>query len=622
MSNFSPERAVLCSLRFLAVYILVCFFSLTPKSFIGLSDAHAQSPSPEQIEMAKQQLGVDIEDFVKDTTKETGIGHQYDDFVIESKKIQDKKSLSAYLGFNDFENRFGENLFSNERVDFKIADDSQAPEDYVLGLGDQIIVQYYGAESKEFALEIDRSGSILLPKIGPVILNGLKLGEARRLIRSRVEAQLVGVNAAISVGKTKFINIFVAGNVNTPGVYSMPALSRVTHALYIAGGITDLGTYRNIQVKRQGEIVGSLDLYDFLVFGDNSSDINLHPNDVVLVGPADVNIQIRGAAKRPGVYEVKSDEKIEDIINIFGGFSPGADIENIAYSTLSSEASNGLINFKTSQKIKFYDGDNLFIKFKPSSYVLINENIKNNYKSSAIRVKIQGEVRFPGEYLLHNGDKISTLIDRAGGLTDNAFLDGAVFTRENVRQREALRAKELADQVRRVVVSTSQTQSDNLFDKKSFEFISQQLENYGGVGRVVVDINRAIAGRADADIKLVDGDALFVPTRSNTVSVFGEVRRESSYIYNKKYAIDDYITLSAGMTRLADEDNIYIVRANGLVEMPTGNWFKFGASRVLREGDAIIVPVDYSYRDALPFYKDVISIVYQGAVAIAAIGGL
>ena len=608
------------SLKFITAFILICFVSLLPKYLTTLSDANAQTP--EQIEMARQ-FGIDIEDFVKDTQQQdTGIGQQYEDFMLDQEKKDDKKSLSSYLGFSEFEDRFGSEIFSNQREDYKIADDAQAPESYVLGLGDQVIIQYYGVENDEFILEVDRSGSILLPKIGPVILNGLKLGDARRLIRSRVESQLVGVNATVTVGKTKFINIFVAGNVSSPGVYSMPALSRVTHALYIAGGITDLGTYRNIQVKRQGKIVGSVDLYDFLINGDNSSDINLHPNDVVLVGPSKINIQIRGAAKRPGIYEVKNYEKVKDLIKIFGGFAPGADIENVAYSSLIAESSNGLINFENNNKINFYDGDNLFIKFKPSSFVKINDNVKTNYKSSAVRVKIQGEVRFPGEYLLQNGEKISALIERAGGLTEDAFLDGAVFTRQNVKQREALRARELADEVRRVVVSSSQTQSKSKFNAKSFEFISEQLENYNGVGRVVVDINRALAGRGDADLKLLNGDALFVPTRSNTISVFGEVRRESSFVYNKTYAIDDYITLAAGMTRLADEDNIYIVRANGLVDIPSGNWFKFGASRVLREGDAIIVPVDYSYRAPLPFYRDVISIVYQGAVAIAAISGL
>ena len=220
-------------------------------------------------------------------------------------------------------------------------------------LGDQIVIQYYGAENDEFILYIDRSGSILLPKIGPVMLNGLNLAEARSLIRSRVETQLVGVKATITVGNTKFINIFVAGNVISPGVYSMPALSRVTHALYTAGGISDLGTFRNIQVKRQGKIVGSVDLYDFLVNGDNSSDINLHPNDVVLVGPAKINIQVRGAVKRPGIYELIGNEDIKSLINIFGGFAPGADSENVSYSSLVSENPTNLISFEVNKKSNF-----------------------------------------------------------------------------------------------------------------------------------------------------------------------------------------------------------------------------------------------------------------------------
>ena len=618
MSNFS-SRALLYGLKFAAALILVVVTLIFSKSLGVYSDANAQTA--QQIKMARQ-LGIDIEEITGNFEKNsTGIGQEYKDFTIKQEKKVKKESLDKYLGFSDFENRFGSELFSNERDDYEIADDAQAPDDYILGLGDQIIIQYYGADNGEFFLEIDRSGSILLPKIGPVILNGLKLEEARRLILSRVEAQLVGVNATISIGKTKYINIFVAGNVNSPGVYSMPALSRVTHALYTAGGITDIGTFRNIKVKRQGQVVGSVDLYDFLVNGDNSSDINLHPNDVVLVGLAEKNIQIRGAVKRPGIYELKNDD-LKSIINIFGGFSPGADKENVSYSSLISQSSTRILNFTDNKKFNFYDGDNLFVKYKPSSLVKINEVEKNSFKSSAVKVKVQGEVLYPGEYLLENGQTLSSLISRAGGVTKSAFLNGAVFTRENVKQKEALRARQLADDVRRTVISASQTQSDNQISETSFEFITGQLENYSGVGRVVINMSRALAGRADADIKLLNGDAVFIPTKSNTISVFGEVRRESSFVFNNKYSIDDYITMAAGITRLADEDNIYIVRADGFVEMPTGNWFKFGASRVLQEGDTIIVPVDYSYRAALPFWRDVISIVYQGAVAIAAISGL
>ena len=196
-------------------------------------------------------------------------------------------------------------MFNSERKDFRIADDAQVPDDYLLGLGDQIIIQYYGAVTGDYIIEIDRDGKILLPKIGPVILNGLKLKEARELITTRVNTNLVGVNATVTVGKTKFINVFVAGNVIAPGVFAMPSLSRVTHAIYLAGGISELGTYRDIQVKRQGKLIGSLDLYDFLIYGDNSSDINLKPNDVILVGTSEKNLQVTGAVKRQEYLNLK-----------------------------------------------------------------------------------------------------------------------------------------------------------------------------------------------------------------------------------------------------------------------------------------------------------------------------
>ncbi|ERL46903.1 iron complex transport system ATP-binding protein [Candidatus Micropelagos thuwalensis] len=595
-------------------------FALNFFSIGIVSDTLAQTR--DQKELA-QSLGFDIDDLKGGfEDKETGIGREMEDFTIELPDKKDKEDLRTYLGFRGDLSRFGEELFSSERGEFKIADDAQAPDDYLLGLGDQIIIQYYGAESVSYTIEIDRNGSILLPKVGPINLNGLKLYEAQELIRNRVNSQLVGVNATVTIGKTKFINIFIAGNVEAPGVYSMPALSRVTHALYLAGGITELGTYRNIQVKRGGKLVGKVDLYDFLINGDNSSDINLRSNDVILVGESNKNLQITGAVKRPGIFELKGGDDAKAIISYAGGMAPGADIEAVIYSSLISDSPNKILNFSQNEKFSFFDGDAIHFNFKATSYTKVN---KSNYvmnKASAIRVNIQGEVNYPGTYLMAAGERISDLMARAGGPTEASFLHGAVFTREKVRQREAFRARELAEEVRRQVVSSSQTQSTNQLDVEDVEFITEQLETYSGIGRVIIDLPRALAGRNDANLVLSDGDALYIPERSNTITVFGEVRRQSSYVYNSQFEIEDYLTLAAGITQLADEDNIYIVKANGNVAQPKGGWFRYGSDKLLSEGDTIIVPVDYDYRQSLPFWRDVISIVYQGAVAIAAISGL
>lgn len=609
---------------FIKYTLILAFFGFTYALNIFSTGLvlEASAQTREQRELAAR-YGFDVDGLSKDfENEETGIGQEIEDFSLEIPEKDEKEDLRTYLGFRGDTARFGEELFSDKRDEFKIADDAQAPDDYLLGLGDQIIIQYYGAESEDYNIEIDRNGSILLPKVGPINLNGLMLYEAQELIRSRVNSQLVGVNATVSIGKTKYINIFIAGNVEAPGVYSMPALSRVTHALYLAGGITDLGTYRNIQVKRGGKLIGKVDLYDFLINGDNSSDINLRSNDVILVGGSEKNLQITGAVKRTGIFELKGGEDAKTLISYAGGLAPGADTEAVIYSSLTSDIPNKILDFSSKDGFNFFDGDSIHFKFRASTYKKVNSSNYALQKSSAIRVNIQGEVNYPGTYLMAAGERISNLLERAGGPTESAFMDGAVFTREKVRQREAFRARELAEEVRRQVVSSSQTQSTNRLEVSEVEFITEQLENYTGIGRIIIDLPRALAGRNDADLILADGDALFIPGRSNTVTVFGEVRRQSSYVYNPQFEVEDYLTLAAGMTQLADEENIYIIKANGNVAQPKGGWFKYGSEKLLSEGDTIIVPVDYSYRQSLPFWRDVISIVYQGAVAIAAISGL
>ena len=582
-----------------------------------LTEAAAQTI--EQIARAKS-LGIDIKGLNQNyNNQQTKIGDNKTTIRVTGK---DKKAdMRSFIGFSAGATRFGSDLFSVERK-FAIADDAQVPEDYLLGLGDQIIIQYYGAESGEFVLNIDRTGAILLPKIGPINLNGLNFDEAKQLIRSRVNNQLVGVNATISIGKTKNINIFIAGNVKVPGMYSMPSLSRVTYALYLAGGITKLGTYRNIQVKRQGKLVGSVDLYDFLLEGDNSSDINLRPNDVIFVGDAGNALLITGAVKRQGVFELTGEENAETLIAYAGGLQPGGDKHDVVYLSLMAQIPNQILDFSTLKDFVFFDGDSIHFKFKSSAYKKVNGANLSLNKPSAIRVKIQGEVSYPGTYLLSEGERITDLIERAGGLTEAAFMDGAIFTREKVRKNEVLRSRELAEELRRNVVSYIQTQDTGSVGVDNLKFTTDLLENFSGVGRVIIDLPRALAGRNDADLALENGDALLIPRKNNTVAVFGEVRRPSSQVYNPEFEIEDYLTLAAGITQLADEDNIYIVKPNGNISFPKGGWFKYGSNKLISEGDTIIVPVDAEYRSNLPFWRDVVSIVYQSAVAIAAIGGL
>ena len=166
---------------------------------------------------------------------------------------------------------------------FAPTDDAPVPESYRLGVGDQIVVQLFGKENDQLNLQIGRSGDISFPKLGSITLSGLTFEDARDLIKTRVEQQLIGVDAVVSMGRLRAINVFMAGEVAVPGAYSVSALTTVTQALFQAGGVTDIGSLRNIQVRRAGSVVATFDTYDLLMKGDVSDDIRLQSGDVVYV---------------------------------------------------------------------------------------------------------------------------------------------------------------------------------------------------------------------------------------------------------------------------------------------------------------------------------------------------
>ena len=215
--------------------------------------------------------------------------------------------------------RFGSNLFDSEVSTFAPVDNIPVPEGYRLGVGDELRVMLIGKEQGDFTLLIDRDGSVTLPKLGRVVLSGLTFPEAKTLIEKRVSEQLIGSEAILSMGSLRTINVFIAGEVKKPGNYSVSALSTLSQAVYVAGGISDAGSFRAIQLKRRGETVGSFDIYDLLLYGDNSGDVRLQNGDVVFVPFAGPQAIVSGAVVRPAIYELKAGNTIRDLLNMAGG---------------------------------------------------------------------------------------------------------------------------------------------------------------------------------------------------------------------------------------------------------------------------------------------------------------
>ena len=236
---------------------------------------------------------------------------------------------------------------------------------------------------------------------------------------------------------------------------------------------------------------------------------------------------------------------------------------------------------------------------------------------------VEGEVKFPGEYRIRKGETLSDVIERAGGFTDNASPESAVFTREAVAALEAERAAQFAQDIQTTFATRLLTEETTTQGMAEISQIVSSLQAVEGAGRLLIDLPAAMSGDLNADLEVEDGDRLVIPVLSNTVSVVGEVKRQGTHSFQGELSLDDYIDLSAGFTRRADDGGIYIVKANGSVVTLERNLWRFTENNSsLDPGDTIVVPINTQYKESLASWREITQIVYQSMVSIAAVVSL
>ena len=797
---------------------------------------------------------------------------------------------------------YGQFLFNEDFSTFQPVDNAPVPSDYVIGTGDSLRIMMFGNQDSNFELVVNREGEINFPEIGNISLLGMTFQEASSLIKSRVTSQMIGVDISISMGRLKSINVFMAGEARVPGSYSISSLSSVTQSLFVAGGITEIGSLRNIQVKRSGKIISNFDLYDLLIHGNSDGDIRLQSGDIVFVPVADKLVYVDGAVRRPGRYELLAEEAISDLIFMSGGFKSRAYLNQIYLESYSGKGLPQIsnIDFTNSDNTNYTLNDGDIVKVaeisdtlsnsiklkgavkRPGNYgwyngirfadmiesidtdflenfditkgliirrknnqnfdiELIDFNIKealmkpdsnfnpllnlhdeilifskghnddslndiefynpredmnhpkyfsqtqssdsmtpnspspstetgnfmnsdpefldnsipiemteeelevsiyetkkrkeydfrnqgkrkallepiikklyqqasssdsakivsisgavkvpgeypltidatysdliqlaggysdNAYDESAelrrkllgndgelvinvfdvdldkaINAKLQsrdhlhirnikdwdakdsvilkGEVFYPGEYLISPNETLSSVIRRAGGFTAESFIEGAIFTRESIKEKEREQLKILGDAIRRDQASRSMTKESEDFSISSSEVEAgiTALLSSEVYGRLIIDIQGLIGGDVREDIVLQDGDILDIPKFTNAITVVGEVRRSGSFVRQDNFKIDDYLQLAAGMTARGDSDEIYIIRADGSVNKGGGrsSYLSFdGIENEILAGDTIVVPIKSSYQTPLNLYSTVSQVVFQSIASIAA----
>jgi protein involved in polysaccharide export with SLBB domain len=718
---------------------------------------------------------------------------------------------------------FGYAIFESDGEGFAPVSTGPVPPDYILGPGDSIRVQLYGKENGIYEFEVTRDGILNLPQLGPITVAGLPFSEFRRDLNKRVEQMLIGTQVSVTMGQLRTIRIFVLGDVNRPGSFVVSSLSTISSALYQSGGVSRVGTLRDIQLKRSGSTVARLDLYDLLLKGDTSDDQRLQPGDVIFVPPIGPQVTVSGAVKRPGIYETRGKASITGAIQLAGGITPDAypngarinridanedrkvlsvdadsaeaaamavkagdeitiphilprfeqtvelvghvhrpgqfqwregmrltdllrsegdlksgadsnyilirreDLRSRRISAISANLSKALADPQSKANIRLESRDVVHVfdlsfgrqrvvkplleelqlqarfgepfrevsisgqvpapgtfpleqgmrvsdllraggglseeayalKAEIARYDVINGEYRDsivmdvdlesilggsesadltlqehdNLRISTIpkwdtlwTVTLEGEVKFAGEYRIRRGETLRQVLERAGGLTDAAFPEGAIFLREALKEREQEQIEVLARRLEADLTSLSLQSLETTGSEAltTGQQLLTQLRATEAVGRLVIDIEqlsaRSRGGEIVSDVELRDGDRLLVPKQAQEVTVIGETQQNTSHLFQPGLTRDDYIEMSGGLTRRADKKLIYVVRASGaVVANSRSRWLGRSGRLEMRPGDTIVVPVDTDRIRPLTLWTNITQILYQASIAVAAI---
>lgn len=827
---------------------------LLPLAMLLPMAATAQSISQSQIEQfqslpkAQQealasQYGVDLEDFqsagqrnqrprdiqVVEPTESISDGERGQARGEKEEEEKERQAADKNGGLKPF----GYELFRGSPTTFAPVTEIPIPSEYTLGPGDVLRIQLWGKENQNLELPIGRDGTISFPQSGPMSVAGLSFDEARQQIRKQVSEQYIGVQASVSLGELRSMRVFVLGEARNPGSYSVSSLSTITNALYVSGGIKPTGSLRNLQHKRDGKLVGTLDLYDLLLNGDSSNDNRLQPGDVIFIPSVGRRAGIEGEVYRPALYELKNENTLADLVGMAGGLTPqaypqriniertnedflriiaeadytaakgksariqagdivtipsisditgqyieirgaatragrfawmpgmrvssiinnlDADLTPVADKRYAAivrtedetdtisvlnlrlrkaiqnpgsefdlllEEKDQLLIFSDAGKVEGGEEGREFTReslFEPvlrrlksqatpsspqktfritgpvrypgeypmpasrqiSDAIFVAGGLKDSaslYHAEVARyttdengigktnilnvnlddamagnanlalqsrdriliksipefaktstIELQGEVRYPGVYTFRDGETLKEVIERAGGLTDNAFPRGAVFTREKLRRLEAQRLREAEERLQGDLLGV-QLEGDGLGGESAdraqqVEDLLEDVQSSRPVGRMVVNLEAVVNDDGYQAIRLQDGDTLTVPTIPQSVTVFGEVQFPTSHLHQAGLTVDDYLERSGGPTRQADESRVYVVKADGSVMLPEkSRWFGSRSQR-LEPGDTIIMPIDVDRLNQLELWTNVSQIVYQIALGAAAVGNL
>ena len=459
---------------------------------------------------------------------------------------------------------FGRDIFNNKKLSFEPQMNIATPQNYVVGPGDQLIIDIYGASQQSLKLTVSPDGDVTVPEFGPIRVSGLSINAAQAKIRSKLGSYYQSSEIKTSLGQTRSIMVNVMGEVRVPGTYTLSAFATVFHALYMAGGISDLGTLRSIKVFRQGRQISVVDVYEFILNGRLAGNVRLQDNDVIQVGTYDCIVDISGKVKRPMAYEMRKGESLSALLKYAGGFTGDA-YKKLIRVLRNSEEMKSVYNVEEFDynSFKLEDGDQVSI-----------DQIYDRFKNM---VEIKGAVFRPGMYQYgEEVNSVRSLIERASGLTEEAMTSKAVL-----RRLKPNRTQEV----------------------------------------ITIDLEGILRGSV-ADIPLQNEDILFIPTLAEhqnlrTLTITGEVIFPGTYEFADRMTIEDLILQAGGLTDRASTIKVDVSRRlrdpnAAEATMEIAKTFSFSLAD---QTSFTLEPYDIVQVRRSPVFQDPIRVTVEGEIA-------
>ena len=497
------------------------------------------------------------------------------------------------------------------------------PADYIISSGDELQITLWGSVDADVRTTVDRSGRISLPRVGSFMVAGTRYADLPDVVTRRVSQVFKNFQLSVGLGQLRSVRVYVTGFAKRPGAHNVTSLSTIVNVLMRSGGPSSAGSYRKIELRRGGQTVATFDLYDLLLKGDKAADRTVQAEDVIHIGPVGPQVGLIGSVNKPAVFELKPGESVQDVLAMAGGFTAVADRTRLALESLAERDDRRIVQLRWPDEAKrsLESGDVL------RAFSLVDARLSTQLQNK--RVRVEGEVAQPGEYVLPADSSLADALRAAGGLTPLAYVFGTEFTRESVRvtQQEnyerALRDLEVefakAAYTRKAL--TADEAAAQAAAGSGSSVLIQRLREVRPTGRIVLQLDPA-APQLPA-LALEDGDRLYVPARPNSVGVFGSVFNGGSYLFGQGRTIDDFLRLAGGPTRGADADSVFVLRANGSVvsARQDGRWFGGGslASLAAQPGDTVFVPEEVGKTSWVQNAKEWTQILAQFGLGAAAI---